>query len=291
MASSTREFATRRLGWPSGRWLRRVGRAPLSLGAAVTLVLAAVGASWLAPYSPYQEHVMLPAVLQPPSPRHWLGTDQLGRDVLSRVLFGARVSLGLGIFAVTMASTVGSTLGILGGYRGGWWDHVLMRVVDALQAFPTLILAIGITAVIGTGVVGVTVAIGVLTIPIFARLARSRVLQVRMLDYVEAAHALGASDVRTMARYVLPNVAGPLIVQASVSLSFAILIEAGLSFLGLGVQPPTPSWGNMVNEGKEFLEQAPWLVFAPGGVIFIAVMTFNFLGDAMRDALDPAGRR
>src|SRR5579871_6213572 len=288
MASSTHEFATDKIGWPRGRWLRWRHRVPASFGVAAVLVLVAIGAAWLAPYNPYQEHVTLRDALQPPSLHHWLGTDQLGRDVFSRILFGGRVSLGLGIFAVSIAASLGSASGLFGGYRGGW-DHALMRVVDALQAFPTLILAIGITAVIGTGVVGVTVAIGVVTIPIFARLARARVLQVRTLDYVEAAHAVGASGVRTMARCILPNVAGPLIVQASVSLSFAILIEAGLSFLGLGVQPPTPSWGNMINEGKEFLEQAPWLVFAPGGMIFVTVMTFNFLGDAMRDRLDRAG--
>jgi len=249
------------------------------------LVICALTAPWISPYEPNRQR--LPDALQAPSAEHLLGTDENGRDVLSRILYGTQVSLAAGLFSVTIALSLGVTIGLVSGYFGGRVDNVLMRCMDALLAFPTLVLALAITATLGPGLRNAMIAIGIVGTPIFARLTRGQVLSVREREMVEAARTIGASHVRIMVKHILPNVMGPLIVQISLSVAVAILAEATLSFLGLGVQPPQPSWGSMVSRGKDYLDLAPWLAFAPGGAILLAVLGFNFVGDAVRDAMDP----
>jgi peptide/nickel transport system permease protein len=267
------------------RDLLRVRLAGVGLVIIVLLVGCAVLAPAIAPYDPLKQNLDL--AFAPPSVAHPLGTDDLGRDLLSRTIYGARISLLAGVVAVGIALVVGVTVGLVAGYRGGWPDQVLMRLMDALLAFPGLILALAITAALGSNLVNALIAIGIVGIPSYARLTRGQVLAVRELAYVEAARALGTSPGRILLRHVLPNVSAPLIVQTSLGVAFAILAEASLSFLGLGAQPPTPSWGAMVSLGRDYLDQAPWVVFVPGGAIFLAVLGFNFLGDALRDTLDP----
>ena len=259
--------------------LARVG------GAIVLVVLAAalLAIVW-APYSPTQQDIR--NLLKPPSLAHPLGTDELGRDTLTRAMFGAQASLEVGIIAVGLSLFVGSGLGLVAGYLRGITDAVIMRVMDGLLALPTLVLALAVTAMLGPSLNNAMIAIGITGVPIFARLVRGQVLSVRELDYIQAARALGAGDVRMMLRHVLPNVLAPIVVQASLAMPSAILAEAGLSFLGLGVQPPTPSWGAMLNTAKGYLQQDAWLAIGPGTAIFVTVLGFNFLGDAIRDALD-----
>ena len=261
----------------------RGGRVGLAI---VTLaILAAIAAPWLTPYPPERQDIGI--LLTGPSGVHPLGVDDLGRDVLSRVLFGARVSLAVGVIAVGISLFVGVPLGLVSGYFGGGTDNVIMRVMDGLLAFPALVLALGISAVLGPSLENAMIAIGVVGVPTFARLVRGSALAVRNLEYVLAARAVGAAQPRIVIRHVFPNVLSPVIVQASLAVGVAILTEATLSFLGLGVQPPTPSWGSMVDAGKGYLSVAPWFAFAPGAAIFVTVLGFNFLGDALRDALDP----
>ncbi|HET8523010.1 MAG TPA: ABC transporter permease, partial [Thermomicrobiales bacterium] len=253
-AESTRiETSWRRLA-------RRLAAARLGVvGAAILLliILAAVFAPLLAPYGPTKVDVL--HFRQAPTLSHPFGTDELGRDILSRVIYGARVSLGVGLVSIALALTIGTAVGLVAGYFGGWIDNAAMRVMDALLAFPALILALAIAAAIGAGLTGATIAIAVVSVPIFARLSRGQVLSVRETDFVMAARALGASHTRIVLQHVLPNIVAPLIVQTSLSIALAILAEASLSFLGLGVQPPTPSWGSMVNAGRQYLADAPWL--------------------------------
>ena len=249
------------------------------------VVACALLAPVLSPYDPNRQRLL--EALQGPSATHLLGTDENGRDVLSRVLYGARISLAAGVFSVAIAVGLGVVAGLISGYFGGRTDNWIMRAMDALLAFPTLVLALAITAALGPGLRNAMIAIGIVYTPVFARLTRGQVLSVREREFVEAARTLGAGHGRIMLRHIFPNVTSPLIVQASLSVALAILAEATLSFLGLGVQPPDPSWGSMVSRGKDYLEQAPWLAFAPGAAILLAVMGFNFLGDAVRDALDP----
>jgi peptide/nickel transport system permease protein len=273
------------------RW-REVGEAVLSnrlaLAAivvlAMLLVLAAVG-EWVAPYG--LNDVVIEDRLQGPSLAHPFGTDELGRDLFSRVVLAVRVSLYVGLVAVGISLVAGVAIGLLAGYYGRLIDTVLMRVMDMVFAFPAILLAIAILAVLGPGITNAMIAIGIVYTPIFARVTRGSVLSVREEVYVRAARSLGASDARLILRHVLPNVSGPIIVQASLSLAFAILSEAALSFLGLGVQPPDPSWGRMLLDGRGFLEQAWWMSVFPGLAILLTVMAFNFLGDGLRDALDP----
>ncbi len=250
-----------------------------------TLVVAAVLAPALAPYDPTEQR--LERMLQPPGGQHLLGTDDLGRDILSRVLYGARVSLLVGVLAVGISLLAGVSLGLVAGYRGGWVDDVTMRVMDGLLAFPALVLALAITAALGPSLRNAMIAIGIVGIPGFARLVRGQVLSLRAQEYVEAARAAGLADGRIVVRHILPGTLAPIIVHASLRVAFAVLAEAGLSFLGLGTQPPTPSWGSMLNTGREYLEMAPWLSVAPGAAIFVTTLSFNFLGDGLRDALDP----
>lgn len=249
------------------------------------VIAAAVVAPAIAPYDPTAQNTV--SLLAPPSALHWLGTDELGRDTYSRILFGARTSLGVALSATAVALGAGLTIGLVAGYRGGWVEGILMRTMDGLLAFPALVLALAITATLGPNVRNAIVAIGITGIPAFARLTRGQVLATKNLDFVQAATAVGASDARIVVRHILPNITAPLIVQTSLAIPSAIIAEAVLGFLGLGVQPPTPSWGAMINAAKSYLETNPLLVIAPGAVIFLTVLAFNFLGDALRDALDP----
>ncbi len=248
------------------------------------LFLAAFGPV-LAPYDPNE--MDFDARFAPPSLQHPMGTDDFGRDTLSRIMVGARVSLMVGLIAVGIAATAGTSLGVFAGYGGRFADEVIMRSMDVLFAFPAILLAIAILAALGTGVSNAMIAIGIVYTPIFARIARGSVLTVREQEFVDAARATGARDSRIITRHILPNSLAPLIVEISLSLAFAILAEAALSFFGLGTQPPDPSWGRMLSEGRAFFRQSVWMSIFPGVAIMITVMGFNFLGDGLRDVLDP----
>ena len=252
------------------------------------LVVAALFGQRLTPHPPNAVNVM--ERLQPPSATYWFGTDELGRDVFSRVLVAARVSLQVGFIAVGISLSAGVLLGLLAGFYGRWIDDAIMRMTDMLFAFPAILLAIAILAVLGPGIANAMIAIGIVYTPIFARITRGSVLSVREQVFVRAARSIGASDFRLLRVHILPNVLAPIIVQASISLAFAILSEAALSFLGLGVQPPAPSWGRMLAEGRGFINTAWWMGFFPGLAIFVTVLSFNLLGDALRDALHPRQR-
>jgi peptide/nickel transport system permease protein len=222
-----------------------------------------------------------------PSLAHPLGTDDFGRDTLSRIMWGARVSLQVGFIAVTVAATIGTVLGLVSGYVGGLIDEIIMRLMDVLFAFPAMLLAIAIMAALGKGVTNAMIAIGIVYTPIFARIARGEVRVLRKAEYVEAARALGANHLRILVAHIFPNSLAPLIVETSLSLAFAILAEAALSFFGLGTQPPDPSWGRMLSEGRAYFQQSVWMGIFPGLAIMLTVMGFNFLGDGLRDAMDP----
>ncbi len=271
--------------WPLLRRAFGARFAVLGLVVVVGAVVAAVAAPIVAPYDPLKQD--LANLLAPPSSRHLLGTDNVGRDVLARVIWGTRVSLIVGSVSVALAVIVGSLLGLAAGYWSGRVDGVVMRFMDAVLSFPALVLALALGAVLGAGLIGVLIALGVVYTPTFARLMRGQVLSLRSREYVVAARVLGAADWRILLRHILPNAATPIVVQASLSVAFAILAEASLSFLGLGVQPPEPSWGSMINAGRGYLQQAPWTVFGPGAALFVTVLGLNFVGDAIRDGLDP----
>lgn len=263
---------------------RRGWSSAAALGVLGLVAVAAVAAPWLAPYPPNDMGVDL---LASPSLVHPFGTDDLGRDILSRVIHGASVSVVVGLIAVGTAAAVGVPLGLLAGYRGGLTDTVLMRVLDGLMAFPAILLAIGIMAVLGPSLQNAMIAIGVIYVPPFARIVRASVLSLREREFVDAARGLGAGATRVVLRHVLPNCLSPVIVQASLGMGYAILVEAALSFLGLGVQPPQASWGSMLAEGRGFLDRAPWFATFPGVAIFVTVLGLNFVGDRLREALDP----
>ena len=249
----------------------------------LVVILAAIFAEVLAPYDPSESHYE--AILSAPSAQFWLGTDEIGRDILSRVIYGARVSIQVALVSIALAIVLGSMLGMIAGYFGGWIDHVVMRVMDGMLAFPMLVLALGIIAVLGPSLLNTTLAITIINVPSFARLVRAQVLVVRKLDFVLAARALGAGDLRIMLRHVWPSVVGNLIVYASLRASTAIITESSLSFLGLGAQPPTPSWGQMLSTAMQYWD-AWWMSVFPGIAIFITVIALNFLGDSLRDTLD-----
>lgn len=264
---------------------------PVTLASAMVLVVVAVvtaTANWIAPYG--INDVDVPNALQSPSGEHWFGTDELGRDVLSRVLAAVQASMRIAVISVTFALVVGVAIGLAAGYRGGWLDNVLMRIVDVMFAFPVLLLALAIIAVAGPGVGTTILAIGIVYTPIFARVARASTLGVRMEPFVRISHALGTGDLYIVRRHILPNIAGPLIVQASLSLAFAILSEAALSFLALGIQPPQPSLGRMIFDSQGFVTMAWWMAVAPGATIFVIALAFNLFGDGLRDVLDPKQR-
>jgi peptide/nickel transport system permease protein len=249
------------------------------------MILLAALADVVSPYDPTD--VKMVDALKPPSFAHPFGTDRFGRDVLSRTIHGSRIALGVAVSSIALAFVIGTLLGLVGGYVGNWPDLAIGRLMDVLFSFPTLILAIAIAAMLGPGLNNAALAIAVVYAPLFSRVARGPVIAERARDHVVAALGLGAGALRVVFRHILPNVLAPLIVQASVSLAFAILAEASLSYLGLGTQPPDPSWGTMLNEGRTYLETAPWMSVFPGLAIMLAVLGFNLLGDGLRDVLDP----
>jgi peptide/nickel transport system permease protein len=267
------------------RQFLRVRGATFGLTVLLALLILAAGADFIAPYDATAQSYM--DVLQSPSPRHLFGTDDLGRDIFSRVIFGSRVSLEVGLVSVIVSLLGGVPLGLAAGYLRGTLDEGVMRVMDAISAFPALVLALAITAALGMGIGNAMLAIGLVHVPLFARLARGQALSIRERDYVLAARALGASGARIISRHVWPNLTASIIVQASLAITTAIITEASLSFLGLSVRPPTPSWGSMLSQGYQYLETAPWLAAASGAAIFITVLGLNFLGDGVRAALDP----
>jgi len=257
------------------------------LGAAIvlTIIVVAILAPFLSSYDPAQ--VGFTAIRKAPSATHWLGTDELGRDIFSRMLYGARASLLAGMCSVLIALLAGVPLGLLAGYFGGLIDGCISRATEALLSIPFLILAIALAAFLGPSLTNAMIAIGVSAAPLFIRLSRGQVLAIKNEDYVQSTRSLGASNTRIILRHILPNVMPALIVQATIMIASAIIAEASLSFLGLGLQPPNPSWGSMLNTAKNFMTQAPWMSIFPGGAIFLAVFGFNLLGDGLRDALDP----
>ncbi len=291
-AASDRTLATP----PSRRW--RVARAfarhrlaMAGLAVITLLALAAIFAPFVATHDPYR--VDLLAAGQPPSREHWLGTDEVGRDVFSRLVYGARVSLSVGLVAVTIYTTIGVVLGSVSGFFGGLVDGVIQRLTDTVMCFPPLIIIIAAVSIIGPSIWNVMLIIGLLTWTGTCRLVRGQILSIREREFVEAARAAGASDARLIVRHVLPNTLAPVIVSATFGVAAAILTEAGLSFLGLGVQPPTPSWGNLINlaQSATILQTMPWLWAPPGLLIALAVLAINFVGDGLRDALDPRAAR
>jgi peptide/nickel transport system permease protein len=266
---------------------RLVGRPATVIAAAVVLAFIgiALGAAHLAPFDPTATDFA--AVRKAPSAVHLLGTDEVGRDVLSRLIWGARASLLAGVIPVTLAVSLSIPLGLLAGYTGGWLDSWMMRLNDAMLAIPFLIVAIALAAFLGPSLRNAMIAIGIASLPTFVRLARGTVLALKTEDYVEAACALGCSRPRIAGRHILPNMLPPLIIQSSIAVAAAIIAEASLAFLGLGQQPPAPSWGSMLNAAQRYLSQAPWMALYPGLTIFAIVMALNVLGDGLRDALDP----
>jgi peptide/nickel transport system permease protein len=248
-------------------------------------VLLALFAPWIAPYDPLA--TSWSAVRAGPSAAHWFGADELGRDVLSRIVWGARASLLAGLVSVSISLALGVPIGMAAGYLGRWVDAVISRITDAMLACPFLILAIALAAFLGPSLTNAMIAIGISATPIFIRLTRAQVLSAKSEDYVEAARALGNPHLRIALRHILPNIVAPLIVQATLAIAAAVIAEASLSFLGLGQQPPAPSWGSMLNTARNYVDQAPWMAIWPGVSIFLLVLSFNLLGDGLRDALDP----
>jgi len=256
------------------------------VGAAILVILAllAVFASVVAPYDPI---LVSSDTLQPPSLQHFMGTDNFGRDVLSRVIYGGQISLRMGVVAIVIAAIVGTAMGVIAGTYGGFVDNALMRLVDALMAFPGILLALAVTAMLGPGVFNAMIAVGISFIPSFARLVRASALQVRAMPYIEAARALGCSDLRLMRKHVVPNVLTPIIVLSTLGVASAILIGAALSFLGLGAQPPAAEWGLILSDGRQFMRSAWWIMAFPGLAITVTVIAANLVGDSLHDALDP----
>ncbi|WP_229683056.1 nickel transporter permease [Virgibacillus oceani] len=249
------------------------------------LILTAIFAPLIATHSPTAQDII--NRYQPPSSEHFLGTDELGRDIFSRIVHGSRISIQIGVIAVGIAMIIGVLLGGVAGYFGRWIDQIIMRIIDIMMAFPSILLAIALVAVLGPGLTNAMIAVGIVGIPQFARIVRSAVLSIKETEYIEAAKSIGAKHGRVLMQHVLPNCVAPIIVQTTLSIGTAILDAAGLSFLGLGAQPPTPEWGAMLSDGQAAIQNAPWVVAFPGLAIFFVVLGFNLLGDGLRDALDP----
>ena len=271
---------------------RRLARRPFAIAGfvvALTFALVALLAPWIAPHSPSETDFN--ALLQSPSREHLLGTDELGRDVLSRICWGARASIMAGVVATLFAMTVAVPIGLIAGYYRGWVDPVISRLTDVLLAFPFIILAVGLSVILGPSLLNATIALGIAAMPGLIRVSRGETLALREEDYVRAAIANGAGDGRIIFRHIVPNMTSTLLVQATVTIPAAIIGEAVLSFLGLGVQPPTPSWGVMLTDAQSYLAQAPWLAVYPGLAIFFCALSFNLLGDGLRDILDPRTTR
>jgi peptide/nickel transport system permease protein len=269
--------------------LVRYGSGIVGVVLVAVFILAAIGAPLITPYGP--DAANWAAIRKPPSVAHWCGTDEIGRDELSRVIWGARASLEAGVISVLIAGVIGVPAGLLAGFARGWTDAILSRIVDAMLAIPFLILAIALAAFLGPNLRDAMIAIGVSAAPMFMRVARAATLDTMTRDYIEAARAVGNPPWRIALRHVAPNIAAPVLVQANLSIATAIIAEASLSFLGLGEQPPTPSWGSMLNAAQQFLTQAPWLAIFPGLAIILVVLAFNLTGDALHDALDTRSRR
>ena len=276
---------------PRQRVLRRLMRrrgAMLGLGVVAFFVVIAILAPTVAPHDPLQ--TSWSEVRKAPGAAHLFGTDEIGRDVASRVVWGARASLLAGLVSVCISLSLGVPIGLLAGYVGGWIDGLISRMTDAMLACPFLILAIALAAFLGPSLTNAMIAIGISATPVFIRLTRAQVLAVKVEDYVEAARAVGNSHLRIALRHILPNIVAPLIVQATLAIAAAVIAEASLSFLGLGQQPPAPSWGSMLNTAKNYIDNAPWMAVWPGLSIFLLVLSFNLVGDGLRDALDPRHR-
>lgn len=270
-------------------WLTRLLKnkaAVVGLLLVIALIITAVFAPLIAPYDPISDG-SLQNRLKAPSAEHLMGTDKLGRDIFSRIIYGARISIEVGVISVGLALIVGTFMGLVAGYYGGIIDSIFMRIVDIIMAFPSILLAIAITSVLGPSLNNAMIAIGIVMVPNFARVVRSTVLSLKEMEFVEAARAVGATDFTILLRHILPNSMAPLIVQGTMSIGTAILDAAGLSFLGLGAQPPTPEWGAMLVDARELLVKAPWVTIFPGLAIMLNVLGFNLLGDGLRDALDP----
>ncbi|WP_425440761.1 ABC transporter permease [Phreatobacter oligotrophus] len=276
---------------PGARAWRRLKKrrtAMVALAILVVLTLLAVFAPLIATHDPTQQSWR--AVRQAPSWMHWFGTDEVGRDIFSRIVYGTRASLSAGVISVAIAIAAGVPLGLLAGYAGGWVDALISRITDAMLASPFLILAIALAAFLGPSLQNAMIAIGITATPVFVRLTRGQVLSIKMEDYVEAARAVGNTKLRIAFTHILPNVMPQLLVQGTLTIATAIIAEASLSFLGLGQQPPAPSWGSMLNVAQRFLSNAPWMAVFPGIAIFLTVLSFNLLGDGLRDALDPKAK-
>jgi peptide/nickel transport system permease protein len=271
-----------REGWRS---FKKNKMAIVGTGIVLFFILLAIFAPFLAPYGINEQNLSLR--LQAPSKEHLFGTDDFGRDILSRVIYGARISLWVGFFSVLGSVIAGSLLGIIAGYYGRWIDGVISRIFDIMLAFPSILLAIGIVAVLGPSLQNALIAIAVINIPNFGRLIRSRVLSIKQEEYITAAKAIGMSDTRILFHHILPNSMAPIIVQGTLAIATAIIEAAALGFLGLGAQPPNPEWGKMLADSKDFLTQAPWTMIFPGLAIMLTVLGFNLMGDGLRDALDP----
>lgn len=281
----------RRAGKPAPAWLSRLLADRLALvGLLLLLPIVALTlfGPLLIPYGPDTMDYM--AMLHPPSAAHWFGTDDLGRDDLVRTLVGGRLSLSVGLGAVALAVAGGVPLGLISGYAGGWIDEALMRLVDSVMALPPLVLALTITAVLGPGLINAMLAIGIVSIPTFTRLVRGQVIVVKQHEFIAAAISVGVHPLRVILRHILPNTIGPVIVQAALGIGFAIITESSVSFIGLGAQPPTATWGSMVQVGFQYLQTAPWLTLAPAVTIFVAVLAFTMLAEGLRGLLDPASR-
>jgi peptide/nickel transport system permease protein len=266
----------------------RLARLPSATAAAIVLavlIVASVAAPFISPYDPVMQNMA--DFLEGPSPAHWFGTDQFGRDLLSRVLWGGQVTLQVGVIAVSISAAVGIAFGLLAGYYGGWPDMAVMRFMDLLLAFPSMLLALSVIAVLGSSVTNLMIAVGISGIPQFTRVVRSAALTVRTQPYVEAARVLGCPDLQIMSRHIFPNVLAPAIVMATTGVAAAIITGAALSFLGLGIRPPAPEWGALLSTGREYLRHAPWMSIFPGLAIMLAVVAINLLGDGIRDAFDP----
>lgn len=279
-------------GRRSRRWLRVMRRQPqllIGMVVLIILILGAVFAPLLAPYNPLEPNYVVK--VSPPTASHLFGTDNLGRDQLSRILYGGRLSLFVGTCAVLIGMVIGVSLGLVSGYRLGWLDSLIMRTMDGILAFPGLVLALSISFALGPSLRSVIVALAAVRVPAFARLVRGQMLVLRNREYIEAAEAIGARPLRIVVRHFLPNLVSLILVQVSLSAGAAIFTEASLAFLGFGVPPPRPDWGGMLHDGYVYLEINPWLSIIPGAFIFLAVLGFNFLGDGLRDALDPQQRR
>jgi peptide/nickel transport system permease protein len=271
-------------------WRRLKRRRGALIGLAIVLmfVVLALFAPWLAPQDPVATD--WGAIRKAPSAAHWFGTDEIGRDVFARVVWGTRASLLAGVVSVSISLLLGVPIGLAAGFLGGWVDALISRITDAFLACPFLILAIALAAFLGPSLTNAMIAIGVSATPIFVRLTRAQVMTVKVEDYIEAARAVGNAPLRVALRHVLPNITAPVIVQATLAVAAAVIAEASLSFLGLGQQPPAPSWGSMLNTAKNFIDNAPWMAIWPGLSIFLLVLSFNLLGDGLRDALDPRQR-